>query len=523
MTLAPADVAPQEPPRPPGRGAVAADWLAYAGRRLLTGVGTMFFVLVFNFFLFRLLPGRPDRALHPRPQHGPRPAARAAPERSTSRSAQQFIDYLRNPFSSGVDSTQFSRPVWDVIGDYVWPTVVLLGTVDGAVGGHRHRHRHQRRLEARQHLRPDVAPAITLTLYAMPEFWLGMVLLILFSTGIGPFPGIFPSGGTITPGLDQWSLEGILDQLWHLALPAATLTLAYLAEYSLVMRSSLVDELRPGLPDHRARQGPDGQAGAPPARRAQRAAADDHAGLPQHRLRRVRRHHRRDGLLLARPGPAVATRRSAVRTCRCCRRSSCCSRSRSWSPTSWPTSWSPPSTRGCAHDQPTGSRRRRCRPGRRRARARRRAALRRFWAAFRRERAGLVGPGDPRGLRRCSRCGSAAVLRRRAQGDRGHRRTSLAAAERRLPARHRRVRPVGARAGRLGRPGVAARRHRRDGHLDGHRHLRRHRLRALRRLAGLGASSASPTGSWSSRSCRWPSCSRRCSARRCSTSSSSSG
>jgi peptide/nickel transport system permease protein len=85
---------------------------------------------------------------------------------------------------------------------------------------------------------------ISLTLYAMPEFWLGMVLLILLSTGIGPLPGIFPSGGTITPGVDKWSLEGIVDQAWHLFLPALTLTLAYLAEYALVMRSSLVDELR---------------------------------------------------------------------------------------------------------------------------------------------------------------------------------------------------------------------------------------------------------------------------------------
>ena len=49
---------------------------------------------------------------------------------------------------------------------------------------------------------------VTLTLYAMPEFWLGMVLLILFSTGVGPFPGIFPSGGTITPGLDPWLPRG---------------------------------------------------------------------------------------------------------------------------------------------------------------------------------------------------------------------------------------------------------------------------------------------------------------------------
>ena len=35
----------------------------------------------------------------------------------------------------------------------------------------------------------------------------------------------------------------MLDTLWHLVLPVTTLTLAYLAEYSLVMRSSLLDEL----------------------------------------------------------------------------------------------------------------------------------------------------------------------------------------------------------------------------------------------------------------------------------------
>jgi peptide/nickel transport system permease protein len=155
---------------------------------------------------------------------------------------QQFVDYLRNPFSTGVDSTQFSRPVWDVIGDYVWPTVVLLGTATvlsaaigiwiGIKGGWKRGSTFDR-----------TSTGVTLTLYAMPEFWLGMVLLILFSTGVGPFPGLFPSGGTITPGLDPWSLEGILDQLWHLCLPALTLTLAYLAEYALVMRSSLVDEL----------------------------------------------------------------------------------------------------------------------------------------------------------------------------------------------------------------------------------------------------------------------------------------
>ncbi len=221
----------------PGRSGLSS----YAGRRIATGSGTICFVLVFNFMLFRLLPGDPI-SLYTRGRNMDRSQLRALRHELNLPLGTQFLHYVRNPFSSTIDSIQFSRPVWSVIGDSVWPTLVLLSTSTvlsavigiaiGIKGGWKRGSTFDR-----------VSTGITLTLYAMPEFWLGMVLLILFSTGLGFFPGIFPSGGTITPGLDPWSLDGVLDQAWHLALPAATLTLAYLAEYSLVMRSSLVDEL----------------------------------------------------------------------------------------------------------------------------------------------------------------------------------------------------------------------------------------------------------------------------------------
>ena len=87
----------------------------------------MAFVLVFNFFLFRLLPGDPI-ALYTRGRNMDREQLRELRRQLNKPIGDQFLDYLRNPFSTGVDSTQFSRPVWDVIGDYVWPTLVLLGT-----------------------------------------------------------------------------------------------------------------------------------------------------------------------------------------------------------------------------------------------------------------------------------------------------------------------------------------------------------------------------------------------------------
>ena len=83
----------------------------------------------------------------------------------------------------------------------------------------------------------------TLTLYSMPEWWLGLILFAVFAVGLGPIPHLFPIGQLIDTGLDPWSLDGIINQAWHLVLPVITLTLAYLAEYSLIMRSALLEEM----------------------------------------------------------------------------------------------------------------------------------------------------------------------------------------------------------------------------------------------------------------------------------------
>ena len=53
---------------------------------------------------------------------------------------------------------------------------------------------------------------------------------------------MFPTGGLHSVGVDPSSIEGVLDTIWHLTLPVITLTLAFLADYTLIMRSSLLDE-----------------------------------------------------------------------------------------------------------------------------------------------------------------------------------------------------------------------------------------------------------------------------------------
>ena len=66
----------------------------------------------------------------------------------------------------------------------------------------------------------------------------------VFAAGFGPMPRHLPDRRAALVGRrpgrpsTAWSTPA-----WHLALPVITLTLAYLAEYSLIMRSSLLDEL----------------------------------------------------------------------------------------------------------------------------------------------------------------------------------------------------------------------------------------------------------------------------------------
>jgi peptide/nickel transport system permease protein len=155
---------------------------------------------------------------------------------------EQFINYLKDPLQLHSYSTIQGKPVWEVIWAAVPWTLFLLGTATimatiigiwiGIRAGWKRGSRFDR-----------VSTGVTLFLYATPEFWLGLILILLFSTGVWIFPGIFPSSSAIGAGLEPGSLEGMISIVWHTILPAAALAAVYLADYSLIMRASMVDEL----------------------------------------------------------------------------------------------------------------------------------------------------------------------------------------------------------------------------------------------------------------------------------------
>ena len=223
-------------------GAVAAGGgLARSlGVKLLSAALTLLFVLVFNFFLFRVLPADPARNLA---RGTTMTAAQMAAINRTFGIGlplwQQFTNYFAQTFHGNLGvSFQYHVPVSSVIGQALWPTVLLVGsstvlsTVIGVWMGIRAGWKRGGAFD-------QVSTAVNNTLYAMPDFWLGMVLLIAFSSHWF----LFPAGGMNSVTGNLSGLPGLADLLWHLTLPCLVLTLVYLAEYSLVMRSSLIDEL----------------------------------------------------------------------------------------------------------------------------------------------------------------------------------------------------------------------------------------------------------------------------------------
>jgi peptide/nickel transport system permease protein len=76
--------------------------------------------------------------------------------------------------------------------------------------------------------------------FAAPSFWLGIMLIVLFSVKLG----WFPVGGMVTIGLSGGAWRQALDVLHHLTLPALALGLFYSAAYARVMRASMLEVSR---------------------------------------------------------------------------------------------------------------------------------------------------------------------------------------------------------------------------------------------------------------------------------------
>ena len=228
----------------------------YLARKVFQAIVTIILVVILNFVLFRLMPGAPERALLRNP-HLSQQAIDAVkvkwgldkplfpvdvsvvPPSITLNPQSQLVAYLESTAAGDFgDSFQYrGESVVDVIEGSFWPTIILIGLAEliaivaglalGAQAGWK-----------RGGSLDRVGNGISLILYSMPYFVIGMPLIIIFAVELG----WFPTSGMLSPGAHYESfLDQFLDFAHHLVLPLATVSLGLIGGYSILMRSSIIE------------------------------------------------------------------------------------------------------------------------------------------------------------------------------------------------------------------------------------------------------------------------------------------
>ena len=212
----------------------------YASRRLVQVLPVMLFIAVVNFLIIHLAPGDPAAAL----------AGEGAP--------QEFIEALRVDY--GLDkplieqlgiylatllqgdlgySFAYRRPVVEVIVERLPATLLLvlgsqipaivLGTLLGAFSA---RH-YPSKIDS-------VVTGVSLSLYAMPIFWSGLLLILIFAVTLR----WLPASGMFSFNAPSDGLGRALDIGRHMILPATALFLYSLPQYVRLTRASVIEIMR---------------------------------------------------------------------------------------------------------------------------------------------------------------------------------------------------------------------------------------------------------------------------------------
>jgi peptide/nickel transport system permease protein len=208
---------------------------------------TLFIVVTFMFFLFHVfMPGDPVQVFLKQAGAKYSPAQIEELKHRFGYDQpifpNQYVQYLKDTATLNLGYSTFLYPGESVTQIY-WTRMgkslilittstiasMVIGVLMGIYGGWRRGGRVD-----------NSSMTSSLVLYAMPEFVLGMILLLIFAKWLKWFPA---GGYDSRPKTDYTGLSYVADVANHMILPWLTLMLAYLGEFYLLMRSSLLDVL----------------------------------------------------------------------------------------------------------------------------------------------------------------------------------------------------------------------------------------------------------------------------------------
>lgn len=220
--------------------------MRYVLRRLVLFAITLWVALTVNFFIPRLMPGNPAEAMMARFKGRVNPDALKALEAAFGVNTQkpliaQYFDYLGNTFTGhfGTSLTFFPQPVSTVIAQALPWTLGLVGvttiiafvfgTLIGLMAGWR-----------RGGALDSLLPPVFVITGALPFFWVGLILVLVFSVTLNWLPNDGAYDVTLTPG---WNADFIGSVLSHAILPAVTILIVSIGGWILTMRNNVVTVL----------------------------------------------------------------------------------------------------------------------------------------------------------------------------------------------------------------------------------------------------------------------------------------
>lgn len=212
----------------------------YIGQRLFQTLIIWFAIITLNFIIFRVMPGDPRASLI---GEGMSPELRLAIVERFGLDRpliEQYVLYIVNLFQGemGVSFSHSSETVWQTIFAFRFANTfilmgaslilsIIVGMLFGVVAA------------ARRDSKVDTGSTVVfLVAYAMPVFWIGMLILYY----LGFLGGVIPLAGTITRGYEHVNfIDYMFDYSHHMLGPWIVLTLSFIGGFYLIMRDTVLD------------------------------------------------------------------------------------------------------------------------------------------------------------------------------------------------------------------------------------------------------------------------------------------
>ena len=156
----------------------------------------------------------------------------------------RYLKYLQNLLTFQFGYSYYTGgPISEEVGSRLSNTLILcitaeivavaIGLIVGVAASHK-----------RGKITDTLSSLFSVVTQGLPVFWIGMLLLLIFSYSLG----WFPSGHSEPP---EWAIHGkpanflieLAARLWHLFLPALTLVIISVGSYVLLTRASMLEVL----------------------------------------------------------------------------------------------------------------------------------------------------------------------------------------------------------------------------------------------------------------------------------------